>query len=111
MVQGSTAARRLFTGDDVEPWTYADEPRCEGDVVWNDDVSAWLVFSHQLCKQMGRGDNVDWQNGHVPSEDRPVPLGLDREDFVENMGGGGRHVITFLEGEEHSKVHRWMRSM
>ena len=91
---------------DVEPWTYFEEVRRGGEVVWDEQMNAWLVTSYEACKEMARGDETVWRPVYIPNDDRPM-LGLDRETLAQFMGSGGSKVIFLLEGEEHHQLHRW----
>ena len=91
---------------DVEPWTYFEQLREGGEVVWDEHMQAWLVTSYEACKKMARGDDTSWRPVYIPNDDRPM-LGLDRETLAQFMGSGGSKVIFLLEGEEHHQLHRW----
>src|SRR5438552_450686 len=69
-----------------------------------------LQPSYEGCKEMGRGDDTIWRPVYVPNHERPMS-GLDNETLVEFMGGGGKRVIFLLEGETHSRLHRWWMRM
>jgi len=99
----------LEPGDD-EPWELIEDLHHRGDLIWDDETQAWYATSAELCKAMGRRDDLLWQSGLIPNLDRDVPAGLDLATYVELMGGGSRKTITFLEGEEHDRLHRFMRA-
>lgn len=90
----------------VDPWEYFSALREAGDVVWDEQMDAWLVTSYEACKEMGRHDDAVWRPLYVPNADRTM-LGMDTEELVEFMGSGGRNVIFLLDGEPHHRLHRW----
>ncbi|HEY1365903.1 MAG TPA: cytochrome P450 [Gaiellaceae bacterium] len=90
----------------ADPWAYFEELREGGEVVWDDEMNAWLVTSYEACKEMARGDDTFWRPVYIPNDDRPM-LGLSREALAQFMGSGGSRVIFLLEGEEHHQLHRW----
>jgi cytochrome P450 len=101
-----SASSSLNLTANVEPWTYFEQLRHGGEVVWDEQMKAWLVTSYEACKEMARGDDTFWRPVYIPNDDRPM-LGLDRETLAQFMGSGGSKVIFLLEGEEHHQLHRW----
>jgi cytochrome P450 len=100
------AATSLNLTADEDPWEYFEDLRGGGEVVWDEEIEAWLVTSYAACKEMARGDDTLWRPVYIPNDDRPM-VGMDNETLVEFMGGGGRGVIFLLEGDEHYQLHRW----
>jgi cytochrome P450 len=105
-----SALETLHQTENRDPWDYFDRLRDAGEVVWDSQLDAWLVTSYEACKEMGRGDDTTWRPLYVPNEERPM-LGMDNDTLVEFMGGGGKRVIFLLEGEAHTRLHRWWMRM
>jgi cytochrome P450 len=103
----ATAAIGTLTDTtDVEPWGYFDSLRAAGDVVWDEQLGAWLVSSFDLIKQMSRDDDTLWRNFALDAE-FPPPSGLSVEEWVEFKGFGSSNVIHMVEGEAHRRMHGW----
>jgi cytochrome P450 len=100
----------LNATSDVDPWEYFERLRSIGEVVRDDSLDAWLVTSYEGCKEMARADDTSWRPLFVPNDERPMS-GLDNETLIEFMGGGGKQVIFLLEGEVHTRLHRWWMRM
>ncbi|MCW3016660.1 MAG: hypothetical protein JWO02_3752 [Solirubrobacterales bacterium] len=83
---------------------YYEEIRAIGDVVFEPQTGAYLVSSHDLVRQMAKGDGTDFNPTSVYDE-RFRPMGLDREEY-EAVYGCKRYPIT-IGGQEHKMQHRW----
>jgi cytochrome P450 len=83
---------------------YYEEIRAIGDVVFEPMTSAYLVSSHELVRQMAKGDGTDFNPASVYDE-RFRPMGLSRDEY-EAVYGCKRYPIT-IGGAEHKMQHRW----
>jgi len=104
--QPATGVTSLNLTADVDPWDYLEELGRGGEVVWDEQMDAWLVTSYAACKEMARADESVWRPLYIPNEDRPM-LGMAKSTLAEFMGSGGSRVIFLLEGEQHHRLHRW----
>src|SRR3954452_8367965 len=79
----------------VDPWSYYDRVRGLGDVVWDDEMDAWLVTAYEPARQIGL-DAESWRHPFEPDDDDPdAPiLGMPRSTFLDFHGGGGTKVIN-----------------
>jgi len=107
-VRPVTDAGTLSSTADLEPWTYFDRLQGEGGIVWDAALNAWMVSSYDLIKEIGRKDDVVWENFALPPTDqRPAPLGISADDWVWFQGFGSRRILTMVEGDGHDHQHRW----
>ncbi|MEO5951968.1 MAG: hypothetical protein ABIQ44_05795, partial [Chloroflexia bacterium] len=78
---------------DHDPYSYYDELRKRGEVVWDDGLQCWIATTYIACKEMMRNDMVYFTN-------------LDFQDEVAIKIAGGRQ-LKLLTGEEHHRAHLW----
>lgn len=86
------AGGSLAATADREPWPLYRELREAGEVVWDDELNAWLVLSYDACKQVLRSDDSAFD---VPHED---------EGHLEISGAS---KVNNLHGEHHDRNHAW----
>jgi cytochrome P450 len=89
---------------DVEPWEYLERIRSVGDVVWDEEMKAWLVTSHALLKEVSRNDEKVWGSARADEVDG-LPVSL--EEWLGFVGYHSPHNLQVLLGEEHHQQHRW----
>ena len=99
----SAAGPAPATGDIAERWNWYDRLRGVGEIVWDEEREAWLVLSHRLAKELGRGEGTTFLS--AMAYERDGFLGLDWETYCHYQGGA--HRVNILTGEQHTKVHRW----
>lgn len=94
----------LSSAADVEPWELLERFRAVGDVVWDEDMQAWLVTSHELLRQIARNDEEVWGSARA-EEVHGLPVTL--EEWLGFVGYHSKHNLQVLNGEEHHHAHRW----
>jgi cytochrome P450 len=94
----------LGSAADIEPWEYLEQIRALGDVVWDEEMNAWLVTSHQLLKEISRNDEKLWVSARSDDVTR-LPVSLD--EWLGFVGYHSSHNLQVLQGEEHHEQHRW----
>jgi cytochrome P450 len=80
---------------DEDPYGFYDRVREAGDVVWDEELGAWLVTSYAACKEMFRNDKVLFRH----------PYASIADDALREIEG--RRSRNLLHGDEHARHHRW----
>src|SRR5688572_12484001 len=81
----------------MEPWTFYEQVRELGDLVWDEEMNGWLITSYDLIKEVGRADEELWRSPFTPNLERP-PLGMDPDEWAMVMGVGSKKHHALLEG-------------
>jgi len=90
---------------DHDPVAWLAEAREIGDVVWDEELGAWLVLSVDLIKQVCRSDMDLWTNPWL--DPRYPPPGVDPDDWHRLGSGGKAWPLGHKEGEIQERVHAW----
>jgi len=82
---------------DRDPFAFYEAVRTRGDIVWDDEMQAWLATSYDAAKQVMRNDKVLFRHPY--------------KDMLEHVPGllevEGPRNKNFLHGDEHTPFHRW----
>jgi cytochrome P450 len=100
---GAAGVGSLVETADVDPGPYYRRVREAGNLVWDEQMNAWVATSYELVREITRQDNILWRSPLVP-DDHP-PLGLTWERWEEFLGS--RYRLFSLEGPTHRRMHRW----
>jgi cytochrome P450 len=111
-VDTSESVRSLTETEGVEPWDFCEHLRERGDIVWDDELSGWLVSSYELVREVGLRDDVDFERVTIPASGR-MHLGMTEQEWEWFMGAGSTRASLFMiSGPEHAAQHRWwMRAL
>ena len=82
-----------------------DRLRKAGDVVWDEQLNAWLVTSYDLVRRMSQADKGVWRSVLVWTAEQPT-MGLDEQTWIDVQGGSPKHMFL-IEGHEHEIMHKW----
>src|SRR5581483_11235724 len=75
----------------TEAWDYYARLRERGDMVWDEQLGAWLVTSRELVREVGLAEDVTWQSPFVPDEERGN-FGMDVNDWIAFQGPSPRSL-------------------
>lgn len=101
---------------DEEPWGFYDDRRPDGDIVWDEQLHAWLVLGYATVKRLALEYKDAWVKAIELGNDADVEnkarsLGITGEDWLEASSFGSKRVIHSMSLEDHARSHRWwMRS-
>ena len=87
----------LLSTIDHDPSPYYQRLHASGEASWDADMGLWLVASSAGCKHVMRNDKTLVR--HAWPEMRSEVL-----DVIE----GGERSLKYLDGDEHSRFHRWL---
>jgi cytochrome P450 len=90
---------------DHDPVPWIERTRELGDVVWDEELGAWLILSVDLVKQVCRSDIEAWTNPWL--DPRYPPPGVDPADWHKLGSGGKAWPLGHKEGEIQERVHAW----
>jgi cytochrome P450 len=90
-----------------EPWGYYDRQRSEHEIVWDEGMRSWLVFSYDLIKEIALGEHELWDLSYVDRDDVEAPIGLERDAWHDFIGFGSRRFLMTEKGDSHMRQHRW----
>lgn len=94
----------LGAAADIEPWDYLERIRELGPVVWDEEMNAWLVTSHELLMDMARHEEEVWESARA-DDVKGLPVTLD--EWLGFVGYHSAKNLQVLVGEEHHSQHRW----
>lgn len=97
-VKGETCPRSLLDVEDIDPYGLFERRRSEGQVVWDEGLSAWLVLGYQECRTVEM-DEARFSNPYI-----------DAPAIVRKIKGG-RGNITLSHGPEHARLRRFHISL
>jgi len=80
---------------DVEPSSIYDDLRSRGPVLWDDSMKGWIVLSYELCRHIEEREDL-FRHPYA-----------DADELLLEIKGGARNV-TVLQGEEHTRMHRYL---
>jgi cytochrome P450 len=95
----------LETASADESWEYLERRRAEGDIVWDDELGAWLLFSYELIRETSLDDDTIWRSIWIRDE-TDERLGMTDEEWVAYIGPSPR-LLPLLEGSAYNQAHRW----
>jgi cytochrome P450 len=93
-----TCQRSLLDVENIDPYAFYERRRAEGEVVWDEGLSAWLVLGYQECRTV----ELDEDRFSNPYVNAPA---------VVQQIKGGRGNITLSHGEEHARLRRFHISL
>jgi cytochrome P450 len=96
------AAPRL-PWDGVNPYPFYAQRRREGDVVWDDTASAWLIMGYQAARQILGG--TGWTSDPLlnPNVQTAMASSFDTESFGRSM--------LFADGADHARLRGSVRDV
>ncbi|MGI4801785.1 MAG: cytochrome P450 [Janthinobacterium lividum] len=80
-----------------EPYTFYDAVREKGDVIWDDQMQAWLVVSAKAARTVMLDDSLFVQ---------PY-ASMQAGDTYRALRLNNPRSFQFLTGEKHRAMHRW----
>ncbi|MFD9551668.1 cytochrome P450 [Nocardia salmonicida] len=82
----------------AEPFDWYADARARAPIVWEEEMSSWVVVSYEAVREICRLDNIGFRR-------------KDAEQGSEyDVISGGRRNVKVLTGEQHAKLHSWMMS-
>jgi cytochrome P450 len=101
MTTPEAAAARL-PWNAAEPYPYYECRRREGDVVWDEDLGAWLILGYHAAQQVLGGSG--WTSNPAANPNAPTAFrGLDRDILRRNM--------LFADGADHKRLRHSVRDV
>jgi cytochrome P450 len=95
----------LETATADEYWEYLERRRGEGDIVWDDELGAWLLFSYDLIRESSLDDDAVWRSIWIRDE-TDERLGMSDEEWIAYIGPSPR-LLPLFEGNAYNQAHRW----
>lgn len=111
----STTAKSPTTEDlgslrdtnDVDPFDFFADLRARGDLVWDDEMEAWLATSHELNKEIALQDDKVWQMPFSPGLVQ-TPLSMSEEEWLNFMHFNNDRSIMHADEEQHAIRRQWL---
>jgi cytochrome P450 len=79
----------------IEPSALYDRWRGNGPVLWDPTMNGWIVLSYELCKHIEEREDL-YRHPYA-----------DADDVLLEIKGGPRN-LTVLQGDEHTRMHRYL---
>jgi cytochrome P450 len=88
--------------DAADPYPYYERRRLEGDVVWDETISAWLILGYHHAQQILAGSG--WTSNPLASPNAPTAFRtVDRDILRRNM--------LFADGTDHKRLRHSVRDV
>jgi cytochrome P450 len=94
----------LRSTEGQDPHAWYDSVRDAGELLWDEEMNAYLATSHDLVREISRKDNFTWRSTLVWSDETMV---LDDVMDLWRQWMGSEHRLISLDGEAQKRVHRW----
>lgn len=88
--------------DAADPYPFYEACRREGDVVWNDEASSWLVLGYQAAR--GVLAEPGWTSNPLASPNTPAVLRATDPEIL-------RRNILFADGADHQRLRNAVRDV
>jgi cytochrome P450 len=108
--QGVGSLQETF---DAEPWRFVERVRAAGDIVWDEELNAWLVTSYELMRQIGRDDETLWARRPEDVDEMfrqrewLERFGMTEDERLQFQRYGATKNLFASRGEDHRRQHRW----
>ncbi len=86
----------------ADPYPYYERRRREGDVVWDDTISAWLVLGYRPARQILGG--AGWTSDPLANPNTPAAVRAVDRDML-------RHNMLFADGTDHTRLRHSVRDV
>jgi cytochrome P450 len=95
---------RFETTVSDEYWDLLEGKRSGGDVVWDDELGAWLIFSYELIRETSLDDDEVWRSIWIRADDDQ--RAVSAADWEAAIGPSPK-LLPLLEGDAYASAHRW----
>jgi cytochrome P450 len=93
--------------NDVDPFGFFADLQARGDLVWDEEMNAWLATSHELNKEIAMLDDKVWQMPFSPGMPQ-TPLGMPEREWLDFMHFKNDRSIMHADEEQHARRRQWI---
>jgi cytochrome P450 len=92
---------------DRDPFAFYTDLQDRGELVWDEEMAAWLAPSYALNKEIALHDDELWQMPFAPGVPQ-TPLSMSEDEWMNFMHFNNDRSIMHVDEEGHAVRRQWI---